>query len=161
VASITVEQARDLADQWQAQRDDFDSQPQADYYRDRSPHQIIEMWETRKGPDGKRLNSWEFGCLIEAWCERFGALPSDAPVANAVALTEDEKPEPLPADDTMLRIGEVVRLTGISVSSIKRMVDDGRFPRPMRIGIRAKGWPARDVRHFIEALNEQRSRPRQ
>ena len=82
-------------------------------------------------------------------------------MANSVALTDDDKPERLPADDTMLRISEVVRLTGISVSSIKRMVEDGRFPRPMRIGIRAIGWPARDVRHFVEALDEQRRRTRQ
>jgi prophage regulatory protein len=161
VARITIERARQLADQWQAQRDDYESQPRADYFSKCSPHQIIEMWETRKGADGKRLNNWEFGCLVEAWCERFGSLPSHDAVENALAMTDDDKPEPLPADDTMLRINEVVRLTGISVSSLKRMVEDGRFPRPMRIGIRAKGWPARDIRHFIEALDEQRKRPRQ
>ena len=61
----------------------------------------------------------------------------------------------------MLRTPEVERLTGLSQSTIKRMVTDGRFPKPMRIGIRAKGWLARDVKAFIDTLDEQRKRPRQ
>ena len=78
-----------------------------------------------------------------------------------MSVPDRAKSEPLPADDTMLRLPEIVRRTGISASTIKRMVSDGRFPKPMRIGIRAKGWLGRDVRTFIQMLDEQRKRSRQ
>ena len=162
MARITIEHATALADQWEAQREDRDRAPRASHFSDVSPHDLIKMWQSGKRPDGKRLNDWEFGCLVEAWTECFGDLPpfEDA-VANSVALPDRAKPEPLPTDDTMLRMPDVERLTGISASTIKRMATDGRFPMPMRIGIRAKGWLARDVRTFIETLDEQRKRPRQ
>ena len=158
----TIEEAKALADQWKAQRDDRDREPRASYFSDVSAHDLIKMWETGKNTDGKKLKPYELGCLVEAWCEVFGALPPfDDAVANTAALPERAKPLPLPADDTMLRMPDVERLTGISKSTIKRMVSDGRFPQPLRLGIRAKGWPASDVKGFIETLNEQRKRPRQ
>ena len=162
MARISLQEAKDRADEWQAQREDQDRAPNAGHFRDASPHNLIEMWETGKRLDGRRLNNWEFGCLVEAWTACFGDLPPfDNAVANSVAMPDHSKPAPLPADDTMLRTPEVVRLTGISASTIKRMVSDGRFPKPMRIGIRAKGWLARDVRAFVEMLDEQRKRSRQ
>ena len=161
MARITIEDATALADQWRAQREDQDRTPRASHFSDVSPHDLIKMWQSGKRPDGKRLNDWEFGCLVEAWTECFGDLPPSDAVANSVALPDRPKDAPLPADDTMLRMPDVERLTGISGSTIKRMVTDGRFPKPMRIGIRAKGWPARDVRTFVGMLDEQRKRPRQ
>ena len=161
--SITLQEANARADQWKAQRDEQDQAPTADYYRDASAHDLISMRETGKGTDGKKLTPRERACLIEAWVETFGRLPpcNDDAVANPVALTKRIKPEPLPADDTMLRMTDVERLTGLTKSTIKRMVADGRFPKPMRLGLRAIGWPASDVRAFVETLNEQRRRTRQ
>ncbi len=76
---------------------------------------------------------------------------SDAPAA----------PEPeLPPDDTMLRTKEVLRLIGVSESSLKRMVLDGRFPRPCRLSPRRIGWPARDVKAWLEGLNGARRKVR-
>ena len=162
MASITIEEAKALADQWKAQREDRDCEPRASCFSEASAHDLIRMWETGKNTDGKKLKPYELGCLVEAWCEVFGDLPPfDAAVANTAALPERAKPLPLPADDTMLRMPEVERLTGISKSTIKRMVGDGRFPSPLRLGIRAKGWLARDVNGFVETLDEQRKRPRQ
>jgi prophage regulatory protein len=161
VSRITIEEARALADQWKAQREDAENAPNASYFRDATPHELIAMLETGKGTDGKRLTKREFGCLIERWCEVFGALPAGRDDrSDDIAPTSTAKPEPLPADDTMLRASDVERLTGISHSTIKRMVSDGRFPRPMRIGERAKGWPARDIKAFIDTLDQQRQRPK-
>jgi prophage regulatory protein len=162
VASITVEEAKALADDWKAQRDDYDRQPKASYFADCSAHDLIKMWETNKRKDGRKLSSYELGCLVEAWCQVFGCLPPfEGAATNPEQLPLATKTLPLPADDTMLRANEVERLTGISKSTIKRMVSDGRFPKPLRLGIRAKGWPTRDVRQFIETLDQQRRRPRQ
>jgi prophage regulatory protein len=66
---------------------------------------------------------------------------------------------PLPADDTMFRMPDVERMTGVKKSTIKRMVAAGTFPKPLRIGMRARGWLARDVK--CETLSEQQRRPRQ
>lgn len=161
MASITIEEAKSLADAWKAQRDDYDRQPRAGYFSDCSAHDLIAMWEAGKRKDGRKLSPYEFGCLVEAWCQVFGRLPPFDSEPATASSAERIKREPLPADDTMLRMPDVERLTGISKSTIKRMVSDGRFPKPLRLGIRAKGWPARDVKQFIDTLDEQRKRPRQ
>jgi prophage regulatory protein len=162
VASITINKAKNLADQWKAQRDARDREPKASYFSDASAHDLIKMWETNKRKDGRKLSSYELGCLVEAWCQVFGSLPPfDGAPTNPAQLPLATKTLPLPADDTMLRMPEVERLTGISKSTIKRMVADGRFPKALRLGIRAKGWLARDVKQFVDTLDEQRRRPRQ
>lgn len=161
--SISIAGALALADQWKAQREDQDRVPTADYFRDASAHDLIRMWSTGKGLDGRKLTKREFGCLVESWVQTFGAFPPS---------NDDGKPEQpqhrrteplsqLPADDTMLRMADVERLTGRSKSAIKRMVKEGTFPRPMKLGVRAIGWPASDVRTFIATLDEQRKRPKQ
>ena len=45
----------------------------------------------------------------------------------------------------MLRMPDVVRLAGVSESTIKRRVQDGSFPKPMHLSPRCIGWPAREV----------------
>ena len=86
----------------------------------------------------------------------FGQLPPDDD-----AEPEAPAPEPeLPADDTMLSTRDVVRQTGVSDSTIKRMVLDGRFPKPMRLSPRRIGWPARDVRLWLERLDGSRQKTR-
>ena len=129
MARISVSAAKKLADQWKAMRDDRDRTPHAGYFQDASPHDLIAMWETGKRKDGRKLNDWEFACLIEAWCQCFGDLP-----ANVTSEPKQSSAEAtaMPVDDTMLRMPEVERLTGLSMSSIKRMVSDGRFPKPLR-----------------------------
>jgi predicted DNA-binding transcriptional regulator AlpA len=49
----------------------------------------------------------------------------------------------------------------VSDSTVKRMVVDGRFPKPMRISARRIGWPARDVKAWIRQLDDQRRALRQ
>lgn len=160
MARLTADEAEARAKSWRAAREEHLSAPTADYYRDADALDLVVMWRTEKSPDGRRLTKYEFGCLVERWTEVFGDPPADKGQSAGVE-TPDTKPEPFPADDTMLRVPDVVRLTGISHTTIKRMVSDGRFPKPMRLGERAKGWPAREVRAWIERLEEQRRRPRQ
>lgn len=68
--------------------------------------------------DDRELTKREFGCLMERWVEVFGDRPADKGQASSVE-TPTAKPEPLPSDDTMLRVPDVERLTGISHSAIK------------------------------------------
>ncbi|MFT3732843.1 MAG: AlpA family phage regulatory protein [Hyphomicrobium sp.] len=158
---VTLEEAKALADQWKAQREDVERMPNADYFRDASPHDLIRMWKTGKSTSGKKLTDREFGCLVERWVQVFDAFPpsnDEADVSEAVPLAK--LPE-LPPDDTVVRPVEVVRLTGLSKSTINRMVSAGTFPPPLRIGERARGWLSRDLKAWRELLDEQRRRPRQ
>jgi len=161
--SISLAEARAIADQWEAQRDDYERIPQADYFRDATPHQVLKMWETGKGVDGRRLKPRERACLVERWVEIFGAYPpgSDHEDETPLIVTRPMASLAFPSDDTTLPSKEVERLLGVSKSTLKRMVADGRFPPPRRTSLRTRGWPAKDVRERLETLDEQRRRPRQ
>ena len=50
----------------------------------------------------------------------------------------------------ILRPPRVQALTGLSRSTIWRMVKDGSFPRPVRLGMRSIGWRESDVMHWLE-----------
>ena len=45
----------------------------------------------------------------------------------------------------ILRRTELEQRLGLSRSSIYKMMDEGEFPRPVRIGRRAVGWLAEDI----------------
>ena len=57
------------------------------------------------------------------------------------------------------RTNEVLRLTGLSRSTLWRMERDGRFPRKLRLGPNSVGWLASDIDEWINDLrNESTSR---
>lgn len=49
------------------------------------------------------------------------------------------------ADRRMVRLAEVCRTVGLARSTIWKMVGDGRFPAPRRLGPRSVGWLSTDV----------------
>lgn len=50
--------------------------------------------------------------------------------------------------EKLLRRPEVEARTGLSRSSIYRMMDEGEFPRPVRIARRAVAWRASDLERW-------------
>ena len=51
---------------------------------------------------------------------------------------------------TLLRIADVVDATGYSKSTIYRLIDEGKFPKPVHLcGGRAAGWVASEVHAVI------------
>lgn len=52
----------------------------------------------------------------------------------------------------MLRLSDVMRLTGRSRASIYRDMAASRFPRQISIGPRAVGWRFQDVAAHLESL---------
>ena len=92
---------------------------------------------------GQALNQFEFEALCERWCEVFGELP---PLGDPPATSEPANP--LPPDDAMLRMRDVVRITGLSKSTIKRWVADpaNDFPKPIKLSPRRLGWRADQVK---------------
>ncbi len=56
--------------------------------------------------------------------------------------------------DRMLRLPEVLAITGLSRATVYAMVAAGEFPAPVRLGARAVGWWLSEIVVWL------RSRPR-
>ncbi len=59
--------------------------------------------------------------------------------------------------DRLLRRRQVEEITGMSRSSIYRLMQDGEFPRPVRIGPAAVRWRASDITAWLESRPVTRS----
>jgi prophage regulatory protein len=135
-------------------------------FRDATPTEVIAMWESGTNEKGQRLNQFEFAALCERWIEIFNDLPHDDDASGDDATELPTQPMPYPEleplrSDTMVNIKEVGRRTGISESTIKRMVKDGRFPKPMRPSPRRIAWSGRDIDELVRQLDDQRRALRQ
>ena len=56
--------------------------------------------------------------------------------------------------DRLLRRREVEEITGLSRSSIYRLMQDGQFPRPVKVGSAAVRWRASDITAWLESRPE-------
>lgn len=151
---LSIEQARALVDDWEAQREDYEWQARlAARFGDANPRDVIKMWETGRNEKGKPLSKFEVQALAERWGTIFGTPPpcNDDQSASEAAGARSSS-IPMPADDTMLGIEDVQRMTGLSKSTIKRKVLDGSFPTPVYPSVRRKAWPARVVKAWLEQL---------
>jgi prophage regulatory protein len=162
IESISIAEARALADRWECEHEaHLRTVAVTDRFKGATPDDLIRMWEAGRNERGQKLSQLDFEALVEAWLRTFDAYPpaeaDDIPDVVAVAETKEPEPE----DDTMLRPRDVARLTGVSLRTIKRMVIDGRFPKPMKLSPRRIGWPAREVKAWIGRLGEQRYAVRQ
>jgi len=50
----------------------------------------------------------------------------------------------------ILRLPEVIHRTGFKRSSIYQMIQEGRFPKPVKLGVRAVGWDSRAIDSWIK-----------
>jgi prophage regulatory protein len=53
---------------------------------------------------------------------------------------------------TILRCNQVKERTGLSRSTIYLRIQEGTFPKPVNLGIRAVGWPSGEVAAIIAAF---------
>ena len=54
----------------------------------------------------------------------------------------------------LVTVKEVLSTTKINRSTLWRMVQDGRFPPPIRISERCIRWPENQVNEWIDARNQ-------
>ncbi len=52
----------------------------------------------------------------------------------------------------IVRMAEVMRLTGLSKSTIHRRYRAGTFPRPLRLGPQSIGWLREELVEWLESL---------
>ena len=58
-------------------------------------------------------------------------------------------------EDRILRIAEVLVLTGLSRATLYRLIESGDFPQPVRLGgrkSRGVGWRLSEVQEWIRNL---------
>jgi prophage regulatory protein len=59
----------------------------------------------------------------------------------------------------LLKLTAVMRETALSRSSIYNAIQEGRFPRPVKIGKRAVAWRAEDIAAWRAGLPETAAMP--
>jgi prophage regulatory protein len=52
---------------------------------------------------------------------------------------------------SLLRMPNVIVMTGLGRSTIYRLMSEQRFPTPVRLGLRSVAWRRSDVDRWIEA----------
>ena len=50
----------------------------------------------------------------------------------------------------ILRLADITRLTRLSKATIYRQISVGTFPRPVKLGSRAVGWFADEIRDWLD-----------
>jgi prophage regulatory protein len=153
--SLSIAEAKALAAQWEAQGEDhMRAAAVSACYQHTSPAQVIKMWESGRNEQGQKFSQIEFEGLIERWLILFGSYPpNDAGELNGSAAPQEPEP-PTPEDDTMLHMPDVVRMTGLSESSIKRKVSEKTFPSPTKISTRRIGWPAHKIKAWLRQIEQ-------
>ncbi|MEM1404974.1 MAG: AlpA family phage regulatory protein [Pseudomonadota bacterium] len=48
-----------------------------------------------------------------------------------------------------MRLPEVLHITGDSESGLRRKIESGKFPKPVKIGLRSIAWPENEVQAYI------------
>ena len=56
----------------------------------------------------------------------------------------------------ILKLKEISSLTKLSSSTIYRLVQAGKFPRPIKLAAHASGWLESDIENWIEARQKAR-----
>ena len=59
----------------------------------------------------------------------------------------------IPEADRIVRLPEVLAMTGVSESTIARWEQNGEFPGRVRIGIRCVGWRVSEITRWITSRN--------
>jgi prophage regulatory protein len=50
----------------------------------------------------------------------------------------------------VIRVPQVLDKAGVGRTKLYEMIEQGEFPRPFRLGLRAIGWLERDVERWIQ-----------
>lgn len=56
----------------------------------------------------------------------------------------------------ILRLKEVVQVSGLSRSTIYSLMSVGKFPKPLKLSLRASGWLMSDIEDWIQSRVEAR-----
>lgn len=72
-----------------------------------------------------------------------------AKITPALAGTEAHASEGFEMNNKLHRLPAVIEITGLGRSTIYRMMDEGTFPKPIKLGQRAVAWQDDLIRQWI------------
>jgi prophage regulatory protein len=55
----------------------------------------------------------------------------------------------------LVRLPEVIRLSGMSRATIYRHMEEGTFPKPKRVGVKMIAWKMSDLINWIDGLESE------
>lgn len=58
----------------------------------------------------------------------------------------------------IIRLREVMDLTGLARSTVYKHIEEGTFPKPVALGGRSVGWVEQEVQDWVLARIEERDR---
>ncbi len=56
----------------------------------------------------------------------------------------------------LLSLPEVVRITGIARATIYKKINDGTFPKPLRISLTCVRWRSDEIDRWVDKLTNER-----
>jgi len=62
------------------------------------------------------------------------------------------------SNNTLIRISEVQKITGLCRTAIYNAMEDGGFPAQVKIGLRASAWVAAEVYDWVESRIAERQK---
>lgn len=57
-----------------------------------------------------------------------------------------------PQMDSILKLPEVTRITGIGRSNLYALIQRGEFPKPVKLSVRSVGWRQSEVNAWLSEL---------
>ena len=152
--SSVIDRALAIADRIDAEHAEWRRQPD---YAHCTQRELIHILQSNR-----RLTSEDLAAFAEAWWHAFGENLCKAGSVSGRKNDAGQTSEPpeLPPDETILSPADVVKLTGISLSTIKREVTRGRLAPSLHLSPRRIGWYARDIRAWQERIEEESRGPK-
>jgi prophage regulatory protein len=103
--------------------------------------------ETLKAKLWVRLNQGEEMEVSVSYAPKLG----DKMKVNDKHIKPNLQPQPISPQGRLLRLKEVVRMVGLSRSTIYNYVNDGKFPKHRNIGPRSVGWLDTEIHEWIRS----------
>lgn len=58
--------------------------------------------------------------------------------------------EAQPNRTVLIRQVDVLRRTALSRGTLYELINAGRFPKPLKLGLRLNGWPEQEIEEWIQ-----------
>jgi prophage regulatory protein len=56
-------------------------------------------------------------------------------------------------DERLIRLPEIMRLTGFSKATVYKWIKLGKFPKPVKLSARLVAWKSVDIQNFISSCS--------
>jgi predicted DNA-binding transcriptional regulator AlpA len=61
-------------------------------------------------------------------------------------------------EQELLKLKDVLKIVPVSKTTWYTGMKDGRYPQPVKIGLKAVAWRKEDIENYLSSLNEEKTR---